>query len=69
MITVKINGKEENVKKGATVLALLEEKDVRPEMVAVEINGDLLNKDEFESRLLSQGDALEFLYYMAGGVS
>lgn len=67
MIKVKINGKEENVNNGSTVLAILEQKSVRPEMVAVELNGDLLQKDELESRLLSQGDTLEFLYYMAGG--
>ena len=67
MINIKINGKEENVKDGSTVLAVLEEKDVRPEMVAVELNGGLVVKEEFSERLLSQGDILEFLYYMAGG--
>jgi len=66
-MNIKINGKEENVKAGSTVLAILEERDVRPEMVAVEVNGDLLVKEEFGERHLSQGDILEFLYYMAGG--
>lgn len=67
MINVKINGKEENIQKGSTVLAVLETKSVRPEMVAVELNGDLLPREEYEQKLLNHGDILEFLYYMAGG--
>ncbi len=67
MVTVKINGKEENVKEGSTIQAVLDKKEVKTEMVAVELNGALLTKDEFKERVLSKGDILEFLYYMAGG--
>ena len=67
MITVKVNGKKENVKEGFTVQAVLDKKEVKTEMVAVELNGTLLTKDEFKKRVLSKGDILEFLYYMAGG--
>lgn len=67
VINVKINGKEENVKRGSTVLAILEQKDVRPEMVAVELNGNLISKEEYGQKTLAGGDILEFLYYMAGG--
>ncbi len=69
MITVKVNGKEENVKEGSTVQTVLDDKDVRTEMVAVELNGTLLSKEEFSERALNKGDALEFLYYMAGGLN
>lgn len=67
MINIKINGKEENVKRGSTILAVLEQKSVEPEMVAVELNGDLIGREEYDQKTLAEGDILEFLYYMAGG--
>lgn len=67
MIEVKINGKEEKVEKGSTIQSVLQTKDVRPEMVAVELNGDLLSKEKYGEKPLKQGDIVEFLYYMAGG--
>lgn len=67
MIEVKINGKEETVEKGSTILSILQTKDVRPEMVAVELNGDLLSKEAYGEQPLAQGDIVEFLHYMAGG--
>jgi thiamine biosynthesis protein ThiS len=65
-IRVKINGKEEEIRKGQSVVEVLRERDIRPEMVAVELNGLLLEKDEY-SKVLQEGDELEYLYYMAGG--
>lgn len=65
-IKVRINGKEEEIRKGQTVVEVLRERDIRPEMVAVELNGLLLEKNEY-SKVLQEGDELEYLYYMAGG--
>jgi thiamine biosynthesis protein ThiS len=66
-IKVKINGKVEEIRKGQTVAEVLRERDIRPEMVAVELNGLLLERDEY-SKILQEGDELEYLYYMAGGI-
>ena len=67
MIEVRINGITEQLKPGTTVAALLEDKKVRPEMVAVEINGELVQKGRYATLELRAGDVMEFLHYMAGG--
>lgn len=66
-IEIMINGQKESIADGTTVEDILKAKDVRPEMVAVEINGELIQKGEYPNYALSTGDQMEFLYYMAGG--
>lgn len=67
MIEVQINGTKEQVEPGTTVSGVLVAKEVRPEMVAVEINGELVPKGKYETLALQTGDVMEFLHYMAGG--
>ncbi len=67
MIDVKINGVKEKIEPDTTVAELLKAKDVRPEMVAVEVNGELVPKGQYEELSLGAGDQMEFLHYMAGG--
>ena len=63
---VTINGKPEEVT-GGTVLEILKAKDVAPQMVAVELNSKMLERDELASTTVKEGDALELLFYMGGG--
>lgn len=67
MIEVTINGQKEKIAVGTTVADILQAKEVRPEMVAVEINGQLIQRNEYRTLTLVVGDQMEFLYYMAGG--
>jgi sulfur carrier protein len=39
----------------------------QPLYVTVELNGDVLDRNNFESTFVKEGDALEFLYFMGGG--
>ena len=64
---VTINGKTEEVS-GSTVLEILTAKDVSPQMVAVELNSKMLERDELSSTVVKDGDAIELLFYMGGGV-
>ena len=51
-----------------TVSGLLSKKDVKmPDMVTVEYNGDILDRDAFSTTQLSDNDTIEFLYFMGGG--
>ena len=67
-IDVTINGEKKTLADGTTVEDILKAKDVRPEMVAVELNGDLVQKGDYPNRILIKGDQMEFLFYMAGGL-
>lgn len=63
-----VNGKETNYSEGLTVSQLLVEQKVKmPDMVSVELNGQILRRAEFEATMLREDDKVEFLYFMGGG--
>lgn len=63
---VKINGKSEDVH-SETVLDLLKAKNIEPQMVAVEVNDQVLDREHLSTTRLKEGDQVEFLFYMGGG--
>ena len=63
---VKINGKAEEIQ-DATVLDLLKTKKIEPQMVAVEVNDKMLERDHLATTRINEGDQVEFLFYMGGG--
>lgn len=65
-VQVKINGKAEEIS-GGTVLALLQAKKIEPQMVAVEVNDIMVDRDHLATTHLNDGDRVEFLFYMGGG--
>ncbi|HEX8751045.1 MAG TPA: sulfur carrier protein ThiS, partial [Nitrospira sp.] len=62
----KINGKNEEFL-GGTVLDLLKAKKIEPQMVAVEVNDSMVDREHLGVTQLKEGDRLEFLFYMGGG--
>lgn len=66
---LQINGKNETLDGDRlTVNQLLDVKDVPdPDMVSVQLNGEILERDDFSGQLVKDGDELEFLYFMGGG--
>jgi len=69
-VNIKINGKSEILEEETlTVTDLLTVKNVEmPEMVSVEHNGEILDRASFGSTTVKDGDEVEFLYFMGGGV-
>ncbi len=65
---IMINGEMMQMCKPLTVTELLQEKKVvSPDMVSVEVNEQILAKDDFATTLLQENDTVEFLYFMGGG--
>ena len=66
---LQINGRREELEQASlTVSELLKARDVPdPEMVSVQLNGEILEQEEYAKASLSSGDVLEFLYFMGGG--
>ena len=66
---ITVNGKTVESKDNITVAQLLKEQKVQtPEYVSVELNGEILDRRDFDTTVVSEGDAVEFLYFMGGGV-
>ena len=63
---IVLNGKSQDIAQPLTVAGLLRANDVPPQFTAVEINGELLDKDAYE-RALCDGDRLEVVRFVGGG--
>jgi thiamine biosynthesis protein ThiS len=66
-IRVRINGEDRTVPRGLDVRSLLERLGVTPELVVVERNLEILERDRYESVIVEEGDALEVVHFVGGG--
>ncbi len=66
---VKVNNDEKNFDNEAlSVLELLKECNVEmPEMVSVQLNGEFVDKEDYEKTNVKDNDEVDFLYFMGGG--
>lgn len=65
---IKINGEEKQLEKEVNILELLVTQKVQmPEMVSVELNGEIVDRDDFENIFIKENDVIELLYFMGGG--
>ncbi len=63
-----VNGKDANVRDALTVTDLLIAQSVKmPDMVSVELNGQIIKRSDFQDTVLADGDKVEVLYFMGGG--
>lgn len=64
-----INGEEVSIAETAlTVTELLKSQNVKmPDMVSVELNGEILSRGQFDTTAIKENDKIEFLYFMGGG--
>ena len=65
--TIYLNGKKEEIENGPSISMLLDAKKIRPEVVTVELNNEIIGKDKYQTTHLKPNDRLEFVYYMGGG--
>ena len=62
----KINGEEKNAV-GKTITEYLTENSYDLKRVAVELNGDILPKAQYENTVLQDGDSVEIVSFVGGG--
>ncbi len=68
---LNINGKEEIIEGDSlTITELLNVRKVKMlEMVTVELNGEIIEKENYQKIFVKDGDTIELLYYMGGGTN
>lgn len=64
---IVINGKETEQPAPLTVLALLNNKELDPATVVVELNREILPGKHFGATMLQDGNKLEILRFVGGG--
>lgn len=68
MNTIKVNGKEQALENPLSVSELIAlNKVVQPDMVSVQLNGEFVNREDFDSIQVNEGDEIDFLFFMGGG--
>lgn len=66
-IKLTINGNAIELDEGSTVAGFIEERKVTGKMFAVEINLEIINKDQYETTVLKNGDVIEIVGFFGGG--
>ena len=68
MAVLTVNGDKQEVALPITVSELIElNKVAEPEMVSVQVNEEFVEREDFGTKTLNDGDSVDFLYYMGGG--
>lgn len=67
-VEIKVNGKKEKIDRKINISEFLRKKDIRPEVVTVELNDQIIDTDKYESTNIKNKDRIELVYYMGGGI-
>jgi sulfur carrier protein len=67
VIALQVNGKRVELEQPTGLLDYLERLGVNPRAVAVEHNGDILERPAYESVVLREGDRVEIVRMVGGG--
>ena len=65
-MNIVLNGKETKTR-AMTVEALIQELEIKPGMVAVEVNLKVIRKCDYSSTKVVEGDQVEIVNFVGGG--
>jgi sulfur carrier protein len=66
-MTIRINGREEQIEKAVNIAELIAHKNLFPERVVVEHNLKILLREEWADAVLSENDRVEIVSFVQGG--
>ncbi len=64
---IRVNGEEREVDGGTTLEELVRLLALAPERLAVELNYEVVRRDEWPRRTLGEGDRVEIVHFVGGG--
>ena len=67
MIQITVNGRSVEIESPMTVEHLLQRVDVPPNYLAVEVNADVIPREDYGSRMVQASDAVEVVTLVGGG--
>ena len=68
MAKITVNGEAQEVQLPLSLTELIKQNDVQqPDMVSVQVNEDFVDRNEWDSIQMKEGDSVDFLYFMGGG--
>lgn len=67
-MNITVAGNKKSYEEGITITKLIQVEDVEnAEYVTVTLNDEFIERANFDQTKLTEGDVVEFLYFMGGG--
>jgi thiamine biosynthesis protein ThiS len=66
-MTVTLNGEERTCHESSTIADLVNELGLGKRRIAVEVNRDILPRDEYVTYRIQPGDHIEIVHFVGGG--
>jgi sulfur carrier protein len=66
-MTLRLNGDVRECREGITIAALVEELGLGNKRIAVEVNRDIIPRDEYADCALKADDEVEIVHFVGGG--
>jgi len=68
VLRITVNGESKDVPEGTTLEGLIALLALAPERLAVEFNHEVLRRAEWAATALNEGDRVEIVHFVGGGV-
>jgi thiamine biosynthesis protein ThiS len=66
-MTVRLNGEERRCGEGWTLMDLVTDLGLQGKRIAVEINRNIIPRDDYAAHRLQAGDEIEIVHFVGGG--
>ncbi len=66
-VTARVNGEQREIPRGISVKELIESFDLTPALVVVELNGEIVSRQEYGDTPVGEGDRVELVHFVGGG--
>ena len=64
---IQLNGDPYEINDGTNLNELLNKLRIRKNKVAIEVNGEIVEKDKYPNLILNKGDKVEIVQFIGGG--
>ena len=66
-VQVILNGESHSVGPGLTIAGLIDHLGLEQRRIAVEVNREIVPRDQYAARALAEGDQVEIVHFVGGG--
>ena len=68
-LQIQLNGENHELAETCTLEELVRELSLTPQRVAIELNRSVVRRDQWAQTILIEGDRVEIVHFVGGGVS
>ena len=64
---IQLNGDSYEINRGSNLNELLNKLKIQKNKVAIEVNGEIVEKKKYENLILNKNDKVEIVHFIGGG--